>query len=116
MGRIFDPVTVEQAMDTAGNQIEDSVDILDELLEVFLEADADWDREFAQAYLNHVGPQAEKRYAAEVATSEYRKSRDIAFRNLKYAERKANALATRLSKYQSINKSVTSAYNAAGGR
>lgn len=116
MARVHDPATVERAIEQAGEQIEDSVDILDDLLETFLLADAERDRAFAQAFLDHNGPQTEKRYAAEVVTAEKRRARDVAYLNLKYAERKANAIERRQSGLQSINKSVNSAYNTAGAR
>lgn len=115
MARVHDPVTVERAIEQAGEQIEDAVDILDVLLEEFLTADAEKDRAFAQAFLDHQGPQTEKRYAAEVATAEVRRARDIAYLNLKYAERKANAVERRQSGLQSINRGVQSAYSAGGG-
>lgn len=114
MGTVSDPVQIEQAIDACGDQIEDAVDIVDELLEVFLEADADKDRAFAQAFLDHQGPQSEKRYAAEVATVEQRKARDRAYLNYKYAERKANAVERRLSGLQTNSKSIGNAYNTYG--
>lgn len=115
LGRIHDPTSVEKAMDVAAGRIEDSVDIVDELAERFLLADAELDRAFSQAYLDYSGPQAEKRHAAEVATAELRRARDIAYLNHRYAERKANAIERRLSSLQSINKGVQTAYSVGGG-
>jgi hypothetical protein len=110
----FNPATVERAIEVCYDQIADGVDICDELLEAFLEADAELDRSFAQAFLEHQGPQTEKRYAAEVATAEKRKARDRAYAAFKYAEKKAGALEKKLMGLQSINKSVQSAYSAVG--
>lgn len=116
MAHVMTPPEIEQAIAASGDLLEDSVDIIDELQEVFLDADAELDRAFAQAYLAHSGPQQEKRYAAELATTAERKVRDQAYLNFKYAERKANAVDRRISGLQTRSKSATNAYNTHGGR
>ncbi len=116
MTAVFHPVTVETGIDTVTNLIVDTVEPCDAALVAFLEADLEYDLAFAHAYLAHKGPQTEKKYAAEIATSHLRKARDIAYAASKRADRQARALESRLSGLQTVAKSVNSAYNAAGAR
>jgi SOS response regulatory protein OraA/RecX len=116
MARKMSPAEIEEAIAASGDLLEDSVDVIDELQEAFLLADAELDRAFARAYLNHQGPQQEKRYAAELATEKERTARDQAFLIFKYAERKANAVDRRISGLQTRSKSANNAMNTYGGR
>jgi predicted transglutaminase-like cysteine proteinase len=111
---VFNPVTVENRIDSISNEIAETVKACDEALIAFLVADAALDLAFAHAFLAHKGAQTEKRYAAEIATAEQRRARDIAYAASKRADRNAKALESRLMGLQSINKSVNSAYNAVG--
>jgi hypothetical protein len=113
---VLTPAEIERAIAASGDVLEDSVDIVTDLQEEFMEADAELDRAFAQAYLNHDGPQSEKKYAAELATAGERKERDRAFISFKYAERKANAIDRRISGLQTRSKSANNAMNTHGGR
>jgi hypothetical protein len=111
---IFHPASVESRIDEISNEIAAAVALCDDALIWFLKADAALDLAFAKAYLNHRGPQTEKRYAAEIATERLRNERDVAFAASKRADRNAKALESRLMGLQSINKSVNAAYNAVG--
>lgn len=113
---VFNPVSVETRIDAVSNEIVDAVRPCDEALVAFLKADAEYDLAFAHAYMAYSGPQAEKRYAAEIATAAQRADRDIKYAASKRADRNARALESRLSGLQTIGKSVNSAYNTAGSR
>lgn len=112
----FNPATVEAGIDTVSNNIMDTVDPCDTALIAYLKADAAYDLAYAHAFLDHQGPQTEKRYAAEIACAELRVKRDVALAASKRAERNARALESRLSGLQTIGKSVNSAYNSTGYR
>lgn len=111
---IFNPVSIEARIGQISNQISQGVSICDERYRAFLDADREYDAAYARAFLNHRGPQTEKRYAAEAATLEERRNRDVADAAYRYADRMARALENELRAYQSIGASVRAAYNVAG--
>lgn len=114
MSDVLNPVDIEAAIRTCSDRIANSVSVCSERYRVYLDADRDYDQAFAHAYLEASGPQQEKRYAAEVATTEQRKVRDEADAAYKYADRKAKALELELRAYQSLGASVRSMYAVAG--
>lgn len=103
-------------MAAVADKLEEAVDICDAAFIAYLDADADLDAAFGHAFLQHQGPQTEKRWAAEVATAAIRKQRNIAYAASKRADRNARALESRLTSLQTTSKSVNSAYNAGGRR
>lgn len=111
---VLNPVDIEQAIRTCSERIANSVRVCSERYRAFLDADREYDQAFAQAYLNADGPQAEKRYSAELATEVQRKERDRADAAFKYADRQAKALELELRAYQSLGASVRSMYAVAG--
>ena len=108
------PVSIEEHIRGLSNRIAKSAHVCNERYGAFMDADRDYDKAFAQAYLGHDGPQAEKRYAAEVATTEEREARDVADAAYRYADRLSRALQSELMAYQSLNKSVLAQYQVAG--
>ena len=108
------PVSVEARILEISNRIAKSARVCNDRYVTFLEADRDYDRAYAQAFLNHQGPQTEKRYAAEEATYDERTARDVADAAYRYADRLSKALQAELMAMQSVNKSVISQFNAAG--
>ncbi|AEV86682.1 hypothetical protein ACWT_5665 [Actinoplanes sp. SE50] len=111
---IYNPVTVEQAIQNCADRIAKGVRIVASRYKTYQAAKRTLDRARAQAFLHYPGTQAEKKHAAELATIEERDARDSAYEEYKYARELAAALEDELRALQSINKSVTSAYNAVG--
>jgi hypothetical protein len=110
----LNPVQIENAIRDCANRIATGVRVCGAQYEAFLEADRDYDRAYATAYLRHDGPQTEKRYAAEVATYEERKKRDVMDAAYRYADRQAKALESELRAWQSVGASVRSMFGVAG--
>lgn len=110
----FNPVQIENAIRDCANRIANGVRVCGAAYEAFLEADREYDREFARAFLKHEGPQTEKRYAAEFATTEQRKKRDVLDAAYRYADRQAKALENELRAWQSVGASVRQMYGVAG--
>lgn len=108
------PVAIEAAIRDCANRIAKGVGVCDTRYREFLDADRAYDRAFAGAFLEHDGPQTEKRYAAEQATQEERRVRDIADAAYKHADRLAKALTEELRSWQSVSASVRAMYAVAG--
>jgi hypothetical protein len=113
-GRVLNPVEVEAAIVAAADEVTEGVDVVSQRLAVYREAERLFDLKFAMAFMEHKGPQTEKRYAAEIAATEERREAEVAEVAYRYAERRCKAAEARLSAYQSVNKSVTAAYKTAG--
>ena len=111
---VFTPVMIETKIHDIAQRISASVKVCDERYRAKLQTDRDYDAAYAQAYLAHEGPQAEKRYAAEDATTAKREARDVAEAAWKYADRLARALSDELDAYRSLGVSVRQAYSTAG--
>ncbi|WP_218973624.1 hypothetical protein [Brevibacterium sediminis] len=108
------PVILEQHMLNLSNRIAKSAKVCNDRYTEFLAADREFDRAFAQAYLDYEGPQAEKRYAADKATMTEREARDVADAAHRYADRLSKALQSELMAYQSLNKSILAQFQVAG--
>lgn len=108
------PVMLEQHILGLSNRIAKSAGECNTRYKAYLDADRAFDRAFAQAYMAHEGPQSEKRYAAEVATTDEREARDVADAAHRYADRLSKALQSELLAYQSLNKSILAQYQVAG--
>lgn len=111
---VLNPVDVEQRIREIANRIAASVAVCTDRYGAFLKADLEYDREYARAFLNHEGPQTEKRYAAELETSPLREVRDLADVAYRHADRLSKALQDELRAYQSVGASVRSMYAVAG--
>lgn len=111
---IMNPVAIEKRIFDISNRIAKSAAVCDERYRAFLAADLEYDQAFARAYMGHDGPQAEKKYAAEMATGTERAARDIADAATRYADRLAKALESELRAYQSIGASVRATFAVAG--
>jgi DNA-binding helix-hairpin-helix protein with protein kinase domain len=110
----YSPVAVETAIRECVTRITKGVFVCRDLYTAYQEAEQDFIEAFAHARISATGPQQEKRYKAELATMDERKRRDVAEAAYKHANRLAEALENELRAWQSVNKSVTGAYNAAG--
>ncbi|RBP66380.1 hypothetical protein DFO66_103327 [Brevibacterium sanguinis] len=108
------PVKIEQHILGLSNRIANSAAVCNDRYLEFLTADREYDRAYAQAFMSHDGAQGEKRYAAELATTEERERRDVADAAHRYADRLSKALQSELLAYQSLNKSLLAQYQVAG--
>lgn len=108
------PAQVEEAIREVSNRIAKSVQICSDRYAAFLEADRNYDRAYAMAYMQHSGPAHEKRYAAEIATGAERELKDAADVMYKHADRLAKALDLELRAMQSIGASLRAQYQVAG--
>jgi len=108
------PAEVEQIVRSSVNEINRGVRVVSDALAAYRKAEADYDRAFAAAYMQHSGPAHEKKYAAEIATTAQRAARDTAEVAWRYADRRMRAFESTLSGWQTISKSVTQMF-AAGG-
>lgn len=110
----FNPVSVEQSIRDCANQIAKGVTICSNAYSEFLAADRAYDQAFAKAYMEAGGAAHERKYIAELATSEERETRDLADVANRYADRRARALEAELRAWQSVGASVRSMYSVAG--
>jgi hypothetical protein len=110
----LNPVVVEESIQRLVLQIAQGVRAVSLAQQAFQRADRIFDVAYAKAYMAAAGPQTEKRYAATVETEQQRMDRDVAELAFKHAERQMKALEGQLSAFQTMAKSVTSMYGAAG--
>lgn len=108
------PVMIEARIRRVSNEIAHGVSIVSTRLAAYRNADRAYDLAYAKAYRAFDGPQTEKRQEAVVATAQLREDRDDAEVLYKHADRAMSALEKELTAWQTINKTVTAMYGAAG--
>lgn len=111
----LNPEQIEAAMRFCNLRISRGVRVVTDAEKEFRELDRAHDRAFAQAYLDHDGPQTEKRHAATLATTDAREVRDVAYLAFQHVKRLAEALQDELRTLQSVNKSIIAMYGATRG-
>ncbi len=111
---VWNPAQVEAAIYEVANEIANGVTVCGELYRKFLDADRAYDLAFAQSYLRAPGTVNQRKYYAEVATTEQRADRDLADAEYRLADRRSWALRDKLSGLQSVNKSIMAQYGATG--
>lgn len=114
MSAPVNPVDVETAIRDIANEIALGVQTVSGALAAFRAAERAYDLAFAQSYMAFSGPAHMRKYAAEIETTELRETRDVAEAAWRLADRRARAQELELSAYQSINRSVSQMYGAAG--
>lgn len=115
MSDVLNPVELEQQIQDVKNTIHRGVEIFTQKHKVFLKAETDYEHAESVAYLEHDGPQTEKRHAARVAAYEKRLEMDDARAEFRYVEKKLDAYMAELSALQNLNKGVRAMYNAERG-
>lgn len=111
----YAPEQVENAIREISDRIARGVRVCAERYSATLEATREHDREFATAYLGASDrPAHERKYIAELATTDARKRRDEADAAYKYADRQAKALELELRALQSVGASVRAMFAVAG--
>ncbi len=111
---VLNPVEIETRIRDIAERIAKSAGVCNDRYKAFLSADHAYDVAYAKAFLEHDGPQTEKRYAAEVDTADERRARDVADAAYRYADRLSKALESELRAYQSVGASVRQMYAVAG--
>lgn len=111
---VLNPVEIERSIRETAERIGNGVRVVSERYGAYLTAERAYDQSFARAYMAHEGPAHEKKYAAELATTQEREARDVADAAFRYADRTARALENELRAYQSIGASVRQMYGVAG--
>lgn len=112
--RVLNPVEVEQAIRQAVQTVSEGVEVVTVRLQEYREAERKFDVAYASAYMRATGPVAERKYQADLATQAEREAMDVAEVAFKYADRRCRAAENTLSAYQTLSKSVTAMYGAAG--
>lgn len=110
----LNPARIETAIRECAKRIGDGVLECNRRYKTYLQAQREYDQAYARAYLRADGPAHEKRYRAEVATSEERERRDVADAAYKYADRQSKALTEELRAWQSVGASVRAMFQVAG--
>jgi hypothetical protein len=113
---IHNPVAVETEIVKIHARLYRGVEVIDQLNREHKKLARDLTEAKAKAYLNHDGPQPEKRQASELATIPLREQVDIARVKLDYAREFANALGKEMSGLQSVLADLRAMYGAERGR
>lgn len=108
------PVSAEEAIDFCIRQIRRAPDIIRERLAIYHDAKQEYDLRMAEVADATEGTELAKKRAATLACVNERKAMDTAKEALEYARERARAYQKELSGLQTVNKSVTNAYNTAG--
>ena len=114
MTQPLNPVEIEQTIRELVNRIAKGIQVCSDRYTAFLNADREFDRAYAQAYLAADGSIEDKKQQARLATDEARDQRDVADAAYRHADRLAKALELELRAWQSIGASVRSMYAVAG--
>lgn len=112
--RVLNPVEVEQAIRDAANVVAEGVAVVSQRLAVYREAQRTFDQRWAHTYLRVEGPVEERKQRCIVECATEQANLDVAEVAYKFAERKARAAESTLSAYQTLSRSITAMYGAAG--
>ena len=112
--RVLNPVEVEQAIRDAANVVSEGVAVVSQRLEAYRNAQWRFDQKWAANYLNADGPVEERKQKCVLECATEQANLDVAEVAYKFAERKARAAESVLSAYQTLSRSVTAMYGAAG--
>lgn len=110
----LNPATIEENIRKCASRIAEGVIECNKRYENYLSALRTYDLAYARAYKRAEGPQHEKRYSAEIATTDEREVRDVADAAYKFADRQSRALTEELRAWQSVGASVRAMYSVAG--
>ena len=112
--RVLNPVDIEQGIRRAVDEVAKGVNEYTVRLREYREAEHVFDLAWARAYMNKSGPVEERKQNAVIETAEQKQALDIAEVAFKYVDRRLRAAESTLSAYQTLSKSVTAMYGAAG--
>jgi hypothetical protein len=108
---VLNPVEVERVIRETSNEIAGNVRVVSEAEREARRQRVLYDRAYAHAYLAAQGPAHEKKYRAEIATSDERDRMEVADLAYRHSERQAKALEAKLRAYQSVGASIRSMFH-----
>jgi thiaminase len=111
----LNPERLENAIQEIARRMHTGIKVVSELNESYKAAKRAHDVAKAQAYVDHVGAQAEKKQVAELAVVTLRVEMDEAKVKLDYAQDLARTLHKELSALQSLNSNVREMYRSERG-
>ncbi|MGX6605602.1 hypothetical protein ACWKSP_26240 [Micromonosporaceae bacterium Da 78-11] len=114
--QVDNPPSAEQKIQFCIDNIEKAPRIIKDRLKAYQAAKRILDQKMARVGAVTEGSDAAKRRAAILACADEQQARDDAYEVLQYARERFKALREELSGLQTINKSVSDAYNSAGRR
>lgn len=109
------PVSAEARIDYCIRAIRQAPGVIRERLAVYQKAKHKYDLKMARVAGDTEGSENAKKRAATLACEPERNDMDAAYEALQYAKERARAYEKELSGLQTVNKSVTNAYNTYGG-
>lgn len=112
----WNPVSVEQEILSTVNELAQGIITARDAHQAALEAERNYKREYAKAFMAHKGPQTEKKVAANIvpevmAAEDLRDVTDVAYT---YAKETNSMLGKKLDAIRSVGASVRQAYANAG--
>lgn len=110
MSEVLNPADIERHIQEISRRIHKGVSVVSDAERDAREKRRLYDRQFALAYLGYDGPAHERKYHAEVCTTEQREVAEVAEVAFKQAERTARALENELRATQSIGASIRAMY------
>ena len=112
--RVLNPVDIEAGIRKAVAEVSKGVLEYTRTLAEYREAERLFDLAWARAYISKTGPVEERKQNAVLVTAEEKQNLDVAEVAFKYVDRRLRAAEATLSAYQTLSKSVTAMYGAAG--
>jgi hypothetical protein len=112
--RALNPVEVEQAILSASNEVAKGVEEYSRVHAAYLEAERLFDLAWARSYMSLKGPVEERKQQSVLNTEQEKFALNVAEVSFKYVDKRLRAAESRLSAFQTLSKSVTSMYGAAG--
>ncbi len=112
--RVLNPVEVEQGIRDAADEVARGVNEYTRVHAAYLEAERIFDLAWAHSYMSVKGPVEERKQQSVLNTEEERKALNVAEVSFKYVDKRLRAAESRLSAFQTLSKSVTAMYGAAG--
>jgi hypothetical protein len=112
--RVLNPVEVEQAIRESVATVAQGVDVVTQRLAAYRDAQWRFDQKWAATYMMAEGPVEERKQQCVLSCADEQAKLDVAEVAYKYAERKTRAAESALSAWQTLSRSVTAMYHAAG--
>lgn len=114
MTETLSPIAIETHIRELVNRIAKGISVCNQRYAEFMDADREFDRAFAGAYLSAEGSVKDREQRAKLETMDEREVRDVAEVAFKHADKLSKALGDELRAYQSIGASVRQAYANSG--
>lgn len=112
--RVLNPVDIEEGIRKAVAEVATGVTEYTVRLREYREAERVFDVAWARAYMSRSGTVEERKQNAVLVTQDEKAALDVAEVAFKYVDRRLRAAESTLSAYQTLSKSVTAMYGAAG--